>query len=213
MITRSINELQHTLVQVFSDILQQRMDGIPIVNSRLGVAATPFMQWQEFYLGVLSTPWFMNLVLVPATLDCRENLERYTVGQKLTHLFPSGLYEFTVSNEPAIGHFETCSLFSPMFDFPDQATVLTTADEVMQGLMEPGNREQEASVRQSKGTQQSSFDDPGTGEQINGENLDQLGAPMSPLASANDDSRQLNPPSTGIKKLSRRQLLTGGLHE
>ncbi len=42
-----------------------RMQGLPIVNPALEVEAVGFAPWEGSWLGVMVTPWGMNLTLVP----------------------------------------------------------------------------------------------------------------------------------------------------
>jgi len=53
------------LVTRYQAIYRERMRDLPIVNSRLAVEAVGFEQWEDKDLGILITPWFMNLVLFP----------------------------------------------------------------------------------------------------------------------------------------------------
>ena len=45
------------------------MAGVPMLNPALRVQAVGFRHWQSHWLGVLVTPWFMNLMLLPR-IDC-----------------------------------------------------------------------------------------------------------------------------------------------
>ncbi len=187
----TMTDWQDTLVQTFTDIQHTRMQGVPVVNDALSVNADHFIGWQGYYLGVLITPWFMNLMLVPATEETRDDLNNRRVATKQTHGFPSGAYEFIVGAEDALGHFQSCSLFSPMFDFQDQQAAIETAAGVMAGLMDVEN-----------------FED-----------IDAQGQPFpEPEAVSEDDTGEdtvdsheedvLESPITD-KAISRRQLLTG----
>ncbi len=131
--------LNQTLEQVFRRIQQQRMRGVPILNQALRVEAVEFTHWQGDYLGVLITPWFMNLMLLPNEGDEWEEL---VIGKKVTQVFPSGAYEFIVGYEQGIGRYQTCSLFSPLFEFSDQEMAVAMAKAVMLGLMDQENRDQ-----------------------------------------------------------------------
>lgn len=133
---------QERLVSTFTNIAETRMQGVPVLHSGLTVNADYFLAWNDYYLGVLITPWFMNLLLVPANETSRTHLQQFMVGKKETHVFPSGAYEFIVGHEDDIGPYESCSLFSPMFEFADQQAALDTAQAVMQGLMNEENLEQ-----------------------------------------------------------------------
>jgi [NiFe] hydrogenase assembly HybE family chaperone len=126
-----------TLQQTFERIHRERMQGLPFLNPELEVEAVGFIPWGENIIGVLLTPWFMNLMLLPG----EEEWSALKVGDKVTHPFHSGYYEFTVGYEEGFGHYQMCSLFSPMQQFVDQATAVATAVEVMRGLLDSDNRE------------------------------------------------------------------------
>ncbi len=126
-----------TLEEAFSRIQHERMQGLPFLNPALRVEAIGFMPWGTGAVGVLLTPWFMNLMLLPG----EEDWSGLQVGAKVTHRFDSGCYEFTVGDEPDIGRYQMCSLFSPMGQFVDQAAAVATATEVMRGLLDEDNRE------------------------------------------------------------------------
>ncbi|MCG7915373.1 MAG: [NiFe]-hydrogenase assembly chaperone HybE [Candidatus Thiodiazotropha weberae] len=122
----------------FRSIEQQRMQGLPLLNPALQVEAVGFRQWQDLCLGVLITPWFMNLMLIPHEGD---SWREKRIGDKQTHLFPSGPYDFILGEEEGIGRYQMCSLFSPMFEFSDQQTAVTTATQVMLAIMDEENQD------------------------------------------------------------------------
>ncbi len=128
--------LTRDLEQLFDRVQHERMLGVPVVNPALRVQCVGFVAWGDHYLGVLITPWFMNLVLLPGAGQPWADL---SVGEKLVQRFPSGAYEFILGEEPGAGRYLMCSLFSPMFEFVDQAAAVATAEAVMQGLMETEN--------------------------------------------------------------------------
>jgi [NiFe] hydrogenase assembly HybE family chaperone len=131
---------------LFRHIEQTRMVGVPILNPALRVQAVGFRPWNGYQLGVLITPWFMNLVLLGDGEDDR--LAERRPGEKISHAFPSGLYEFIVAEEPALAHnqgqhqgrYQACSLFSPMQPFDSQELAVATAGEIMRGVMREENR-------------------------------------------------------------------------
>lgn len=132
---------QIRLEQTFKHILLTRMQGIPVVNPKLQVDARYMVRWDDCFLGILITPWFMNLVLLPAETAKVEAFSALPIGSKQTHVFPSGPYEFIMGNEEGLGSYQSCSLFSPMFDFSDQQAALDTAAAVLQELMKQENHE------------------------------------------------------------------------
>ena len=125
------------LETAFASIQRERMADVPVLNRALAVQAVGFREWHEHCVGVLITPWFMNLMLLPQD---GEKWAGLPLGSKITHVFPSGIYEFILAEEAGIGHYQMCSLFSPVFDFEDQAAAVATAEAVMECLMDDAHR-------------------------------------------------------------------------
>jgi [NiFe] hydrogenase assembly HybE family chaperone len=116
------------LTAAFGRIAATRMAGLPMNNPALQVAAVGFRPWADDYLlGVLITPWAINLVVLGHGLQLAADRRR-------TWDFPSGSYEFMGGEEPECGAFQFCSLFSPAFEFADQDTAEATGREIMTGL-------------------------------------------------------------------------------
>lgn len=122
------------LASAFRSIHRERMAGLPILHPELGVAVVDGRCWQGHWLGVLVTPWCMNLVLVPAL---GSTLAQAQAGSVEVLDFPAGAFEFTVSVLDGFGSIATCSLFSPMQRFADQPAAEAAAGAVMVGLFEP----------------------------------------------------------------------------
>ncbi len=121
-----------TLTTVFCDIHRERMADVPILNEALEVEAVGFERIDAGVLGVLVTPWFMNLMLLPAEAD---GFAGEQPGEKTIVPLPAGDYEFIAGNEAGIGDYRMCSLFSPVFEFADHATAVATAEAVMAGVL------------------------------------------------------------------------------
>ncbi|MEW8506397.1 MAG: [NiFe]-hydrogenase assembly chaperone HybE [Candidatus Thiodiazotropha sp.] len=134
------------LERQFRHIQQQRMQGLPLLNPKLEVEAVGFQAWNGCRLGVLITPWFMNLMLLPSEGDSWKALR---LGDKTLYQMPSGPYEFILGEEEGIGRYQMCSLFSPVFEFVDQETAVATAEAVMDALMCPQHRD-DVSMRESE---------------------------------------------------------------
>ncbi len=132
-------EITRKLEAVFNRIYKERMTDMPMVNDKLQVHATGFQPWQQHYLGVLSTPWFMNLMLIPGE---QEDWSEFHELSKRSYVFPSGRYEFITGYEEEIGKYQMCSLFSPMFDFTDDDSAVETAQIIMQEIMNPRNQDE-----------------------------------------------------------------------
>jgi [NiFe] hydrogenase assembly chaperone, HybE family len=129
------------LVSVFEAIRSDRMQGVPILNPNLSVEAVDFREWRGHRLGILITPWFMNLMLLPGSGGAFDHLpEGAAVGFEL----PAGTVEFLVGREDLLGIYLSRSLFSPMSEFGDQGTARLVARETMKGLMTAPEAEEQA---------------------------------------------------------------------
>lgn len=119
------------LEAAFRRIQAETMADVPILNPALQVEAVGFARWREHWLGIVITPWFMNLVLVPGAA---ESWQSVSPGQRLFRKFPSGDFAFLGSDEPEVGEFQSCSLFSPMAQFADQAGACEVALAALEAL-------------------------------------------------------------------------------
>ncbi len=131
----------------FRTIETTRMRDVPLLNGNLQVQAVGFQPLpgdEAAALGVLVTPWFMNLVRLP--LDDEAEAAVPAVGVKREHRLGQVGFEFIGAHEPAIGRFEMCSMFSPVFEFANQAGALATAREVL-ALLRPALRAPEQPAR------------------------------------------------------------------
>ncbi len=122
----------------FGDILRLQMHDVPMVNPALQVQAVGFRPWHHHWLGVLVTPWFMNLLLFP-----RIPAHWHGIGERESrhYVFPAGVFEFIGSRDATLGDYQACSLFSPMFDFANQSGAVDTAAAALEALFEPVNRQ------------------------------------------------------------------------
>lgn len=121
----------------FNDILHTQMHGVPVLNPALRVQAVGFQPWADHWLGVLVTPWFMNLLLLP-----RVRAQWPEVGERESrhYVFPAGVFEFIGSRDAVLGEYQACSLFSPMFDFATPAGAHDTAAAALQALFDARHR-------------------------------------------------------------------------
>ncbi|GAB3493821.1 [NiFe]-hydrogenase assembly chaperone HybE [Curvibacter fontanus] len=145
------------LTALFENVGRTRMAGVPILNPALRVEALGFELCETVVahsapvaaptpagalaqasekvsaVGILITPWFMNLVWLP--------LERIdqpgTAGSSRSHRVGVKNFDFIASYEPTFGSYEACSLFSPMFEFTDHAAACATAQAVLAELRQP----------------------------------------------------------------------------
>lgn len=124
------------LEALFRAIADTRMSGVPVLNGALCVEAVGFASHapepgpDDGAIGILITPWFMNLLRLPLVRE--DDVTR--VGRSRSLTVGRERFDFIGAHEAAFGSFEACSLFSPMFDFPDQAAARLTAVAVLSSL-------------------------------------------------------------------------------
>lgn len=133
------------LLQAYKDA-EKDMLGLPIHNGALNIEALGFREHGGNGVGVIVTPWCMNLVLLPG-------LERQSkpgaLGSKANYAFPFGTFSFVLGQMEGVGLVETCSLFSPMDDFPGHQSAVDVAREAIDGLFEVDQEELER-IRQKQ---------------------------------------------------------------
>ena len=132
------------LLRHFKHIYIEHMQDLPIVNDRVQVDAVGFREFNGHEVGVLITPWFMNLVLVPRVDEWEES----TQGETCSIDFPSGPMDFTVSQDDVLGTYLTAVLFRSVTDMPDQETARAIALQVMKNLFVPAKSRRSLSRRE-----------------------------------------------------------------
>ena len=115
------------------------MEGLPFVNPALAVEAVGFAPWQGHWLGVMLTPWFMNLILAPR--DAAALAFAAAGREAAATAFRRGT---TISSAPGTtlaGDYQLCSLFSPVLEFEDQPTARLVAQLARDALFDAANAE------------------------------------------------------------------------
>jgi [NiFe] hydrogenase assembly HybE family chaperone len=119
-----------SLVAEYQHIAETRMRGLPILNLRLAVEAVDFAPTPVGLVGALVTPWFINVVLFPAT-----PLKVPDHGHE--RALPGGSYHFLGQRLDRVGAIELSSLHSPVLEFADQAAAVAAAREGLQPMVTP----------------------------------------------------------------------------
>lgn len=122
------------VVRAFARIAATRMAGLPLNNPALAVEACGFRRWNGLWLGVLVTPWAINLMLLPGG---NPDFRRLGPDRRQTWAFPSGEYAFHGAEDDALGAYQACSLFSPAFEFACQEDARQAAQAALQALFVP----------------------------------------------------------------------------
>lgn len=117
------------LVARYLEISNGPMRDVPICNPALSVEAVGFRAQGDVAVGVVITPWFMNLLVLqePAPEQGRSYVISLPAGDVAC---VGGLLE-------GFGPLRACSLFSPMFDFADMEAARQVATETLALLLTP----------------------------------------------------------------------------
>lgn len=122
------------LVDYFQRIAETQMRDVPILNPQLHVQAIDFQPLaDQTWLGVLLTPWFMNLIWLTQVQ------EAFQLGESRDLQLDSGTYSLQLNYADGIGSFYSASLFSPVLQFTDQATAVLVGEQVLQQLLTPSH--------------------------------------------------------------------------
>lgn len=131
------------LTAVYQAVHERRMRGLPFVNAALRVEAVAFAPWKAYWLGVMVTPWSMNLMLLPGDARAWRTLP---VGGKRRYRFPAGEFDFVAGEASGIGEYLACSLFSPVLEFADHATARQTAVFAREAIFDPAHADEPAAA-------------------------------------------------------------------
>ena len=122
------------IADIYRGIFSRAMSDVAICNGRLAVEAVDFRPFGALALGIVVTPWFMNVTLAP----CGEGaLPPAPPGAAAPVALPAGQVDFIAGELDGFGPLWTCSLFSPMDEFADQAGARATAVAAMEALTAP----------------------------------------------------------------------------
>jgi [NiFe] hydrogenase assembly HybE family chaperone len=189
-----LNTLTRQIQDVFLGIEQEQMQGIPLLNPMLKVETVGFQEFEGRVVGIIITPWMMNLILFPGE---NEDWSVMKLGDKQPHRFPANQYKFMVNEIEGIGRCQTHSLYSPMHEFANQEHALAAARSFMQTLMVEVEEPDE-----------DPYDEELLGRILRGE--EEVEANIDGFALAEQDTEAME--SSEEKLITRRQLLRGSLN-
>lgn len=127
------------LVQRFTHIGDTGMRDLPIYNHNLAVEAVGFQPMENGWLGVLITPWFINVIYLPE----QKSAASKSLGEKLSHKLASGEHEFTVGEDDELGYYDFITLASPTLMYKSQQAARTAAEKALCKLLTPPEEYQE----------------------------------------------------------------------
>lgn len=132
--SNAVHERVHELVQRFTQILHTSMADMPINNAKLQVQAVEFkldMQDNATLMGVLITPWFMNLIRLPVL----KQTQIQSVGVSSECDLGATCLTFLSAYDDEIGEYKACSLASPVLEYDSQADAVLMAQTILQQLL------------------------------------------------------------------------------
>ncbi len=111
------------------------MRGLPIHNPALAIKAVDFRPFaSDAWIGVLLTPWFMNVIILP---EAPTEVALAEIGTKVTIDLPAGKTVFVVGGDNLIGRYLMHSLISPVLGFANQAQAEAEARRRFAAVMNP----------------------------------------------------------------------------
>ena len=114
------------LERLYGEIAERSMRGLPVYNAALRVESVGFRAVGGRAVGIVATPWFMNLVV--AALPGGEALPPRPAGASIDYAFAGGDFACVVGEMDGFGRVDSASLFSPMFQFDDPEVVRAVAE-------------------------------------------------------------------------------------
>jgi [NiFe] hydrogenase assembly HybE family chaperone len=117
------------LLRHYEHIHASRMRGLPLLNPALCVAVLGFRPHAEDQVGVLLTPWFMNLIVLPG--DGAGDAEQ---GDRLAYALPGEVLEMTVHCDETLGRYLSAVLYRDVSAIPDMHTARRLAADILARL-------------------------------------------------------------------------------
>ncbi len=102
----------------YRHVWETRMHDLPFVNTALSVEAIGFQRLDGDWLGVVITPWFLNLLLVSGGGELWGDIP---AGERRYLSLPCGTMQFIADDDPDIGPYQYCPLIAPVSNLPDMA--------------------------------------------------------------------------------------------
>lgn len=112
----------------YQHVWATRMHDLPFVNAALSVEAIGFQRLDGDWLGVVVTPWFLNLVLVSGGGQLWGDIP---AGERRYLSLPCGTMQFIADDDPDIGPYQYCPLIAPVGNLPDMATARHVAADAI----------------------------------------------------------------------------------
>jgi len=104
------------------------------------VAAIGFRRYEGDWLGVMVTPWFLNLFLLSGGGTLWGDIP---AGERRHVVLPCGTLQFIADDDPELGPYQYCPLIAPVSHVPDRMAALTAAGSAIATVLAPPPAEPE----------------------------------------------------------------------
>lgn len=118
----------------YRQIWETRMRDLSFVNPQLEVAAIGFMRHEGDWLGVMITPWFLNLFLISGGGALWGDIP---AGERRYLELPCGTLAFIADDDPNLGPYQYCPLIAPVSALPDMAAARQAAHDALAAVLAP----------------------------------------------------------------------------
>mgnify|MGYP001814253966 CR=1 FL=1 len=135
-----MKDIIDNLVARFQQIGVERIFGLPIYNDALNVEAVEFQSCDGGLIGVLITPWFMNIMLLPEDTSPWQTQE---LGVKVKYKLDSGEHEFVIGEDEEVGRYLFRTVTSPTHCYKKQIAAINSGKKALSALLAPPEKEKE----------------------------------------------------------------------
>src|ERR1035437_2877962 len=149
----SCNPDDHPRVQALIELFQRidaGMRDLPIYNDKIVIEATGFLPFSDGeLLGVVLTPWLMNMITLPIEPVPKNMAE---IGRTVSIELPAGKGAIVVGGDETIGLYKAHSLHSPVLNFTLPGQAQAEARRMLALLMTSPDVTAEAAAGNGSGT-------------------------------------------------------------
>ena len=142
-VTQDLN--QHPRVSALLDCFREAdvvMRELRLYNAEVAIEAIDFRAFgEDALIGVVLTPWFMNLVLLPVA---PEPMRMAEIGRPVEVALPVGKRTFVIGGNDVVGLYRAHSLHSPVLTFTLPGQAQAEARRQLALLMTPPAQERAA---------------------------------------------------------------------
>ena len=128
----------HPRVQALIELFRRidaGMRDLPFYNEKIAIEAIGFRRFGEGeLLGVVLTPWFMNMITLPIE---PVRMEMAKIGRIVSVELPAGRRTFAVGGDNTVGLYKAHSLHSPVLNFTLPGQAQAEARRLLALLMTP----------------------------------------------------------------------------